>query len=242
MSETDPQGEINPRRVRYEWNSNPQKYQCPAHSILHKAKQAQPPLSPQYFWVGGSQHYGIWSQNFPNMNFDKGNAIVYQVVQKFQSTNTLGFATLFVLFVCYHCVITPPSATLRLLLKRIKPIFSQRILKIENWNIKYSRLCKSMTILLIVYNTKTALTEKPLCYTQPPRSLRPYGLKVSSVYNIKFPVMRFHLTTPVPFLLSTLSTLHLNVVTCRMGSGTPGRSWSRSLGRSRWSCSGCSPG
>ena len=89
-----------------------------------------PPLPP-VFSVGGSQHYGIWSQNFPNMYFDKGNAIVYQGVQKFQSTNTPGFATLFVLFVCYHCVITPPSATSRLLLKRIKPIFSQRILKIE---------------------------------------------------------------------------------------------------------------
>ena len=200
-----------------------------------------PPLPP-VFSLGGSQHYGIWSQNFPNMYFDKGNAIVYQGVQKFQSTNTLGFATLFVLFVCYHCVITPPSATFRLLLKRIKPIFSQRILKIENWNIKYSRLCKSMTILLIVYNTKTALTEKPLCYTQPPRSLRPYGLKVSSVYNIKFPAMDVHLTTPVPFLLSTLSTLHLDIVTCRMGSGTLEKFWSRSLDRSRWSYSGCSPG
>ena len=133
MSETDPQGEINSRRVRYEWNSNPQKYQCPAHSILHKAKQAQPPLSPPSIFSGRKS--ALWDviSKFSEMYFDKGNAIVYQGVQKFQSTNTLGFATLFVLFVCYHCVITPPSATSRLLLKRIKPIFSQRILKIENW-------------------------------------------------------------------------------------------------------------
>ena len=139
MSETDPQGEINSRRVRYEWNSNPQKYQCPAHSILHKAKQAQPPLSPQYFqWEEVSiMGYDLKIFRTCILIFDKGNAIVYQVVQKFQSTNTLDFATLFVLFVCYHCVITPPSATSRLLLKRIKPIFSQRILKIWREKLKY---------------------------------------------------------------------------------------------------------
>ena len=139
VSETDPQGEINSRRVRYEWNSNPQKYQCPAHSILHKAKQAQPPLSPQYFQWEEVSIMGYDLKIFRTCILIKEMPLYTRESkrQKFQSTNTLGFATLFVLFVCYHCVITPPSATSRLLLKRIKPIFSQRILKIWREKLKY---------------------------------------------------------------------------------------------------------